>query len=480
MKTPLKSINKAYNPTDFREKGVELVNLLADYLEDCEAEKPMPILPKSTPNEMLSEWEADFQSPSETNPTNFFKKILSQSNHIHHPHYAGHQVVPSIPIAVLSETLSAFLNNGMAVYEMGPASTAIERIVCNWIAKKFGMDEKASGLLVSGGSLGNLTALLCARQAKVQNAWQGGLKKVPQLAIMVSEEAHYCVARSAKIMGLGEDGVILVPANSNRQMNMNALERKYEEAISAGKQVFAIVGSACTTSTGSYDPLPEIADFCEKNDIWFHVDGAHGSAVALSEKYKHLVVGIERADSVIIDFHKMLLMPALTTAVVFKNELDSHKTFAQKASYLLEESENNWFDLASRTVECTKKMMGLKIYLTLKMYGEQLFDDFVTHTHDLAQEFAESIKSNPNLELAIEPQSNILCFRFFNMGSSDEELNQLNRNIRREIVESGEFYIVQTQLNDIVYLRMALMNPQINSTIFEKLLKKIEQLAVLK
>jgi L-2,4-diaminobutyrate decarboxylase len=340
------------------------------------------------------------------------------------------------------------------------------------------MDEKANGLLVSGGSLGNLTALLSARQAKVQNAWKEGLKEIPQLAIMVSEEAHYCVARSAKIMGLGNEGVILIPTNSKRQMDTEALEKKYQEAISKGKQVFAVVGSACTTSTGSYDPLPQIADFCEKNNIWFHVDGAHGSAVALSEKYKYLVDGIERADSVIIDFHKMLLMPALTTAIIFKNELDSHKTFAQKASYLLEESENNWFDLASRTVECTKKMMGLKIYLTLKMYGEQLFDDFVTHTHDLAREFAESIKSNPNLELAIEPQSNILCFRFFNMGSSDETLNELNRKIRRNIVESGEFYIVQTQLNGIVYLRMALMNPQINITIFDKLLKKIEQLAV--
>lgn len=189
-----------------------------------------------------------------------------------------------------------------------------------------------------------------------------------------------------------------------------------------------------------------------------------------------MIKGIEKADSLVLDFHKMFMVPALTTAVIFKNPEHSYQTFAQKAEYLLNK-ENSWFNGANRTMECTKIMLSLRVYMALHTYGEQIFKDFVETTNKRASEFAELIKETQNFELLFEPQSNIVCFRFIPEGNnSEEKLNSINAEIRKKITEDGTFYIVQTKLNNKIYLRTTIMNPFTEIKHLEELLSFITKI----
>lgn len=466
------NIQKAFSPDIFRQQAHALVDQMADYLEQAQNGSLETVIPYKDPEESLAFWQEDYQE-GQGDIAEFFGKTIQQSTHLHHPRYMGHQVTPPVPVAALAGLLSGMLNNGMAVYEMGLVSNPLERILSELLAKKIGFDNHASGLLTSGGTLANLTALLAARAAKT-DVWEDGTTE--KLAVMVSEEAHYCIDRAARIMGMGDEGIIKVPTNERFQIRTDLLEQQYNEASNKGLRVIAVIGSACSTSTGSYDDLEAIAAFAQKHQIWFHADGAHGGAVVFSDKYKHLVKGLNQADSVVIDWHKMLMAPALTTALIFKRGDDAFKTFQQKAQYLwANQHSKDWFNSGKRTFECTKLMMSLKVYAILKAHGEQIFTDNVEYLYDLGKQFAKIIKARPNFELALEPESNIVCFRL--KSESAASLNDLNADIRKKLLEDGKFYIVQTTLADKLYLRVSLMNPLTTKADLVALLDEIENIA---
>lgn len=257
-------------------------------------------------------------------------------------------------------------------------------------------------------------------------------------------------------------------------MRTELLEEYYFKATNSGLTVIAVIGSACSTSTGSYDDLEAVADFCQKYNLWFHVDGAHGGAVIFSEKYKPLLNGIHRADSVVIDWHKMLMTPALATGLIFKNGEDAFKTFHQKAQYLwANQGSQEWYNSGKRTFECTKLMMSVKVYSILKTCGEGIFAGNVDTLYDLAKVFVSILKANSAFELAVEPESNIVCFRYVGEGSS-ENYNSLNTSIRQKLLEDGRFYIVQTTLREKLYLRVSLMNSLTTIEDLKALLSEIE------
>ena len=201
------------------------------------------------------------------------------------------------------------MNNDPSIYETGPTVVPIELRVLRWMSDEIGLPQEAGGVITNGGSLGNLTALLAARQARAGfDLWSRGQSAGEDLCVLVSEQAHYCVARAVRIMGWGDEGLVKVPVDARMRLDLAALPAALEEARGRGRRPIAVVGSACTTATGSYDPLAGIADFCEAQDLWFHVDAAHGGSVALSPEYRDRVAGLERADSIVWDCHKMMMM----------------------------------------------------------------------------------------------------------------------------------------------------------------------------
>ncbi|NHA04369.1 aminotransferase class I/II-fold pyridoxal phosphate-dependent enzyme [Mucilaginibacter sp. HC2] len=466
-------INKAFKPETFRSEAHQLVELLATELEKAHtAPQKKATINWESPAEQLAYWQNDFNSPLINNPQGLFRSVISRSVNLHSRGYIGHQTATTLPVTALTSALISFFNNGMAVYEMGMAGNAMEKVVTAHMAARFGFGEDASGIVTSGGTLGNLTALLAARAA-MPNVL--GKPEYGQLAIMVSEEAHYSIERAVRIMGLPPENIIKIPVNNRFQMRADTLEHYYQEAAAKGKKVFCIVGCACSTSIGAYDDLDAIGSFAQKHNIWFHVDGAHGTPVVFSPVYSHLLKGIEKADSVMVDFHKMMMAPSLSTAVLFKSARQAGKTFLQKAEYLWQDQQaDEWYNSGKQTFECTKPMTILHTYTIMRLYGDQLYQQHIEKLYGMAAEFARMVQQHENFELACEPQSNIVCFRL----KAGAESNELNRDVLQRLIEDGRFYIVGTTIKQEFYLRITLMNPLTQTDDLEQLLSVIEDLAM--
>ena len=386
-------------------------------------------------------------------------------------------------MAALGELLSGFLDVGMGVYEQGNAGVVLEKLIIQLLAQKMKMPiPKAEGFLTSGGTLGNLTALLCARSVMIkddvlENGYDG-----KKYAFLVSEEAHYSVDRAMRVMGQGKTGLVKVPVNNLYQMDTTQLDRCYAEAEANNIQIIGVIANACSTAVGAHDDIHTLADFCEAKKIWLHIDAAHGGGLLFSKKHKHLLNGIERADSVILDFHKMLLIPSIVTAVIFKDGNHSYQTFAQRADYLWANSESReWYNLAKRTFELTKTTMSIRIYTVLKTYGEEIFTEYIDRQYDLGKTFAKLIKADGSFKMPVAiPESNIVCFRYLPEGfkkMSEEKIDNLNLQIRERIIQDGEYFIVQTRVNGKVFLRVTLVNCFTSEKELLGLLKKIKTLA---
>jgi len=301
-------LQKAFDSETFRLQGHQLVDIVADYLSNIQNpntnQKVWNYIP---PNDLFQEYKDDYENNTLTDPIDFFKKIIHQSTHLHHPRYLGHQTSTPLPIAALGELLSGVLDVGMGVYEQGNAGTVLEKLIIQILAEKMNMSVSTTdGFLTSGGTLGNLTALLCARAVMIKDdVWENGYDG-KQYAFLVSEEAHYSVDRALRVMGQGKTGLVKVPVNEFYQIDTNQLEHCYQEAESNNIQIIGVIANACSTAVGAHDDINALADFCEAKKLWLHVDAAHGGGLLFSQKNRHLLNGIERADSVILDFHKML------------------------------------------------------------------------------------------------------------------------------------------------------------------------------
>lgn len=469
----MQSLRDLYDANSFRSTGHALIDQLADYLEGA---ADVDANPRHDPEAMLDGYRGMLAGVS--TPAEFFSNYLKDSLHLHSPNYMGHQVNPPAPITALADLTNGIINGSTAIFEMGTTGAVMERLVIEKFSELLELADTAGGFLTNGGTLANLTALLAARAARWPggDAWSMGNEDV-RPCILVNEEAHYCVDRAVRIMGWGEAGIINVPADENFRMRTELIDEAVAKARTEGLTPLAIVGSSCTTSTGSFDDLSAIADAAEKHGLWFHVDGAHGAPVRLDPDRKHLLDGLERADSLIMDFHKMLMCPGLTTGVFFRKGSDAYRTFHQKADYLLsfDTNEEDWYNMGRRTFECTKNMMSLRVFSLLACHGAKVFSDYVVQVNGIAAGFAEEVKANPDFELALAPDCNIVCFRYRPAGrvQTANELDHLNAMIRAQLVAETKFYIVQTKLRGKVYMRCTFTNPLTGAANYKALLEEL-------
>jgi L-2,4-diaminobutyrate decarboxylase len=468
-----------FDPEKFRKEGHQLVDILSDYLQSSLSGDRMKVLPANDPDDLSVLFSFASGGGSNEPFNSYVKRIIDNSIHIHHPNYIGHQVTSPLPLTALIQFCTTLLNNGAAVYEMGPVNMAMERNVVKCFGKLLGYREGFDGIFTHGGTAGNLTAMLAARQTKTSyNIWEEGIRTGERPGFIMSEQSHYSISRNVKIMGLGDSSAVRIPFDNNYRMRADLLKEYVQRAEDKGIKVIAVIANACSTATGTYDDIATIADFCEKHDLWLHVDGAHGMGVLFSDKYKGRVKGIERADSVVIDFHKMFLIPALNTLVMFRQGDRSYNTFSQKASYLFRKTHNNlWYNSATRTIECTKSALGIIAYTALKYYGNGYYKEYVENMYGLASRFADMIRKDPLFELAVEPMSNIVCFRYIQEEADDIVTNRLNETLRENIVSDGTFYIVQTEIGSRTWLRTTIINPVTTEDTLKKLLTEIKKIA---
>ncbi len=467
----MKTLQAAFDPESFRTQGHRLVDALADRLAASQRGEGN-VCSTVVPADELAHWETRMNAEPQ-DVADFLAEFAARSIQLHHPHYMGHQVSVPAPAAALAGLAAELLNNGMAVYEMGPAATALERWIVRRTAAALGFPE-GDGFLTSGGTLAMLTALLAARARQLgEDTLERGTE--PRWAVLASEEAHYCVSRAVQVMGWGRAGFVPVPTDDLFKMRADLLDAAFDDAVRRGRTPVAVVGSASSTSTGSYDDFAAIADFCARRGLWFHVDGAHGAAVAFCPELRDRLAGVERADSAILDFHKLLLTPALATAVLFRERADSWAAFHQRAQYLWDETaRDEWHHIGRRSFECTKLSMSVKIAALWRTHGDALFAENLRAAHALARTFAAQLRARPPFEVAVEPESNIVCFRLHPPGLDDALLDALNAAARRRVVATGRFYLVQTVLRGRTWLRTALMNPFTQPTHLDALLDAVE------
>lgn len=460
----------AYSAETFRAHAAAVCDVLARHLERADEDALVPVLPPEDPAAMCARFPADFPAEGTGDLLEVIERVLASSTALAASGFVGHQVATPLPDAALCDLVAALSNNSMAIYEMGPAATAMERAVLQHFASALGFGESAGGVLTSGGSLGNLTALAAARQANAGfDAWRRGLRGGPQLVVLVARTAHYSVARAAHLLGLGDAGIIDVDVDERLRMKPEALEAALLEVQKKKQRPIAVVASAGSTAAGAIDPLDAIADICERHGVWLHVDGAHGAPLALSPTHRPKLFGIERADSVILDGHKLMAMPALVTALLFKDGAQGARAFSQAAAYLFDEENDGWADVGRRTVECTKRMMSLKLYACLRAYGTRFFAEHVDRCCALATALAAAVKRRPRLELLTEPEANIVCFRVRGLDGGQQDA------IRRAILAEGRFYLVKVRLGPELWLRTTLASPRTTPAHLEALLDDVER-----
>jgi L-2,4-diaminobutyrate decarboxylase len=470
-------IPRPFSPESFRSEGHKLVDQLSEYLADVFQKKDIPVLPWCDPDTLAEKFSAANGGFADEPFADFTKRVIDHSHHLHHPHYIGHQVTTPLPFTALIQLCTALLNNGAAIYEMGPVAMAMERNLVRYFGELIGYPDTCDGIFTHGGSAGNLTAMLAVRQVMANyNVWEEGIKHDDRIGFIVSDQSHYGIVRNIKIMGLGDQAAVRAPYDNRFRMKTDQLESCLETASGKGIRVVAVVANSCSTATGAYDDLEEIGRFCERHKLWMHVDGAHGLGVLFTDKYRHLVKGIERADSIVIDFHKMLLVGGLNTMVLFRDSENSFQTFSQKASYLFKKSaDNEWYNSARRTLECTKSALGVVAYTAVKYYGKSYYGEYIESRYKLAADFAALIRKTTDFEIITEPQANIVCFRYNPRNRDEQYLNKLNAMIRDRIIKGGSFFIVQVEIEGRLWLRITIINPLTSIRDIEELLEKIRK-----
>ena len=442
--------------------GRAFAEVIAGYLADTR-DRTSRVSTDLTPDAMAARFDEPLPRDGRSIDTIVARlrdEVVVESNHLWHPRYVGHQNSGPLPAAIWTESVTAALNQSIAVFEMSPVGTILEHRVISWMCELVGFPAGSGGTFTSGGTEATFTALLAARAAALPNAWTDGVGADPPL-LLCGEHAHYAVTRAAAQLGLGLRNVRTI-GSRNYAMDTDALRATLAELSTEGRRVMAVVATAGSTATGSFDDLESVASLCETHGVWLHVDAAHGASALWSSRHRHRLRGIERARSVAWDTHKMMLMPTQAGMLLVRDERDLEAAFSQRAPYLFDDARGDraW-DQGTRSFMCTRRADVLKVWVALERYGAdgmtQLYDYFCA----LARAVYDEIQVRPEFETLHEPDCNILCFRYVGNGSrSDEELDDLNRTIRERYNASGDGWITATNLNGRRVLRVTMMNPR--------------------
>ncbi|MEU6772740.1 lysine decarboxylase DesA [Streptomyces sp. NPDC046759] len=380
---------------------------------------------------------------------------LRDAVYFHHPRYLAHLNCPVVIPAVLGEAVLSAVNSSLDTWDQSAGGTLIERRLIDWTAARIGLGPAADGVFTSGGTQSNLQALLLARE----EAKSDGLAT---LRVFASEAGHFSVQKSAELLGLGPEAVVSVPVDHDKRMQTVALAHELERCRRDGLVPMAVVATAGTTDFGSIDPLPEIAGLCAQYGVWMHVDAAYGCGLLTSLKRRHLLVGIERADSVTVDYHKSFFQPVSSSAVLVRDAATlRHATY--HADYLnprrmVTERIPNQVD---KSLQTTRRFDALKLWLTLRVMGADGIGALFDEVCDLAAEGWRLLAADPRYDVVVEPALSTLVFRYIPAPVTDPtRIDRANLHARKALSASGEAVVAGTKVGGRHYLKFTLLNPE--------------------
>ncbi|WP_030908214.1 pyridoxal phosphate-dependent decarboxylase family protein [Streptomyces sp. NRRL F-5126] len=381
---------------------------------------------------------------------------LRDAVYFHHPRYLAHLNCPVVIPAVVGEAVLSAVNSSLDTWDQSAGGTLIERRLIDWTAGRIGLGPGADGVFTSGGTQSNLQALLLAREEAKDEPGSGRLR------VFASDCAHFSVQKAATLLGLAADAVVPVPCDRDRRMRPAALAAAIGGCVADGATPMAVVATAGTTDFGSIDPLGEIADVCATYGTWLHVDAAYGCGLLVSPTRRGHLDGIERADSVTVDYHKSFFQPVSSSAVLVRDR-DTLRHATYHADYLnprraLTERIPNQVD---KSLQTTRRFDALKLWMTLRVMGAdgvgQLFDEVC----DLAAEGWRLLAADPRYDVVVRPRLSTLVFRYVPRRiTSPATIDRANLYARKALFASGEAVVAGTVVDGRQYLKFTLLNPE--------------------
>lgn len=401
----------------------------------------------------------------------------------HLPQYIAHLNCPVVIPALAAEVLISAINSSQDTYDQSAGGTFMERKLIDWTAQQIGFSaDSGDGIFTAGGSQSNLMGLLLARDyfALEYLNWNIKMDGCPPVAskfrIFVSEKAHFSNQKNASILGLGEQAIVPVETDSRYRMDAQKLEEAIVREKEKGNIPIAITATAGTTDFGNVDPLGAIAAIAQRHRLWLHVDAAYGCGLLLTAKYRHLLEGIERADSVTIDYHKSFFQPISSSAFIVRNKL--HLNIIKHHADYLNPKEQNYDELPAQInksiVQSTRRFDALKLWCTLRYLGKEKLGQYTDKIIDTAEKVADYIDADHDFELLCHSDMGVLVFRYV---PADVEADhcKLNQFIKENLFFSGEVLLASTKVKGQFYLKFTIFNPLTNLEDVQEMLTLIKQ-----
>ncbi|MEU8194567.1 aspartate aminotransferase family protein [Microbispora amethystogenes] len=382
---------------------------------------------------------------------------LRDAVYFHHPRYLAHLNCPVVIPALLGEVVLSAVNSSLDTWDQSAGGTLIERRLVEWTAGRIGFGPAADGVFTSGGTQSNLQALFLARE----EARAAGTP-LSRLRVITSEAGHFSVRKAAALLGLGPEAFVAVETDVERRMRLDGLARELDRCRRAGLTVMAVAATAGTTDFGSIDPLPEIARLCAAAGVWLHVDAAYGCGLLVSRTRRHLLDGIERADSVTVDFHKSFFQPVSSSALLVRDGA-ALRHAAHHADYLnpLRMAERGIPNQVDKSLQTTRRFDALKLWLTLRVMGADAVGELFDQVVDLAAEAHAMLAADPRFEVVTRSPLSTLVFRYLPPEGPGRELaDDANLYAREALAASGEAVVAGTTVDGRHHLKLTLLNPE--------------------
>ncbi len=463
--------NSSASRAAYRRAIADAVEIVAGFIPDCPySGKAAAALSELVPDDFLP----DAPQPASV----ILSAIVQNSVHVDHPLTLAHLHCPPLLSALAAEVVITALNQSMDSFDQAPIATVVEQKLIRWLCAETGFPASASGTFTTGGSQSNYMGLLLARDVFVKKHWNCSAQKsglpleARRLRILCSEVAHFTVERSASQLGLGSDAVVKVATDDHFRMNPAALRDALASLRASGLLPMAIVATAGTTDFGSIDPLAEVASLAREAGAWLHVDAAYGGALLFSPAHRNMLRGIDSADSITIDFHKLLWQPIPCSAFLLRDtaHFESIKLYADYLNPEFHEAEGIP-NLVTTSLLTSRRFDALKLWVSLHTLGREQLAVMVERTIELATRAAEVVNATPSLELITDPQLSTVIFRYRPANPADSDA--VNAALRQHLFDRGVAVIGHTRVRHQQCLKLTVMNPAIPERQIQELIQEI-------
>jgi aromatic-L-amino-acid decarboxylase len=434
---------------DFRRAGHEVVDWIADYLENS---RQYPVLPRMKPGDLidcLPRSAPEHGEPLAKILEDFHKLILPAVTHWNHPRFMAYFAVSASGPGILGEMLAAAINANGMLWKTSPAGTELEVVTLDWLREWLGLPEQFFGIIYDTASVSTLHAIAAARERADPDAGEKGSSQ--NLILYTSEQAHSSVEKGAVALGIGRQNVRKIPVDSQFQMRPQALATAVEQDRKAGKKPFCVVATVGTTSTTSVDPVADLASMTQDYGLWLHIDAAYAGAAAILPEFRHILAGAERADSLVVNPHKWLFTPIDLSAFYTRRPDILKRAFSLVPEYLRTEEDSRAVNYMDYGVQLGRRLRALKLWFVLRYFGRKGISEIIrSHIH-WAQHVATAIDADHRFERMAPTPFSVVCFRY---RGTDED----NRRLLESINASGKAFLSHTVLDGRFVLRLAVGN----------------------